>query len=492
MKNTLLRLTLCLALLASFSSLKAQVSAPTANYTYRLVDDTGAQVSMPVYIFFASDPNAEVGTLTVAAGADAYQWYKLDSQNATYVPVPAANGGNTNTVSGLGEGGYKVTLTMPAGTTTLFAWVVVDALTLGDIATFNQCDGLRLELNMLSYRHTIAVFDLSTDSSPTQDGSGSMRQYNIFSEIKCSWTSSVNIHEGVENPSEAWKETQLFYTVISAPPPLFNASYSVTISNAFGNKAVQVVNGSIVVDGNGNPLLTHATPVIPAIAVYPSMRIEELKDNVWMETVEPHGSALYRLRFNHSKSINADTYAWVGYNNNLRVQTRGRILWADTVTDRYMDVYPRYMHLGRELDGYLPGEYPIKLVVSNRYGCIDSIPKPGVSLVIKVDPSKFDPKSMPNVFTPNGDGINDVFKFVKGQEPVSLNTIDLRIFDRGGRELYRYAGDASEWKGWNGRVNGTGADCTSGVYYYLISARGWDEESFGGQAYRGYVHLFRK
>ncbi len=71
-----------------------------------------------------------------------------------------------------------------------------------------------------------------------------------------------------------------------------------------------------------------------------------------------------------------------------------------------------------------------------------------------------------NVFTPNGDGINDVFI------PVSFSrvkTVEMKIYDRWGNLLYTTT-DLNN--GWDGKRNGV--DCTEGVYFYTITFRGVD------------------
>jgi len=73
---------------------------------------------------------------------------------------------------------------------------------------------------------------------------------------------------------------------------------------------------------------------------------------------------------------------------------------------------------------------------------------------------------VPNVFTPNGDGSNDEFS-VLYQSIVSFNCI---IFNRWGKKIYEWS-DVS--KGWDGKTEG-GKQCSDGVYYYILSAKGVD------------------
>lgn len=67
---------------------------------------------------------------------------------------------------------------------------------------------------------------------------------------------------------------------------------------------------------------------------------------------------------------------------------------------------------------------------------------------------------MPNVFTPNNDGINDNFIPIKYEEIVTAN---LRILNRWGQELY-YSDNLQN--GWNGYFREK--TCTEGVYYWIV------------------------
>lgn len=74
---------------------------------------------------------------------------------------------------------------------------------------------------------------------------------------------------------------------------------------------------------------------------------------------------------------------------------------------------------------------------------------------------------MPNAFSPNGDGINDIYKAKEGwQSIVEFKAI---IFNRWGQKIYEWDDPAG---GWDGRHNGR--DVPDGVYYCLVKARGAD------------------
>jgi gliding motility-associated-like protein len=68
---------------------------------------------------------------------------------------------------------------------------------------------------------------------------------------------------------------------------------------------------------------------------------------------------------------------------------------------------------------------------------------------------------VPNAFSPNGDGMNDVF-MMKG-DGLSIVDFRLSIFDRWGGEVFSGEGVSS---GWDGKK--AGKDCPGGVYVYKI------------------------
>lgn len=65
---------------------------------------------------------------------------------------------------------------------------------------------------------------------------------------------------------------------------------------------------------------------------------------------------------------------------------------------------------------------------------------------------------IPNVFTPNGDGINDFF-VIEGLD--CLDRVEVLIFNRWGNEVYRNDNYRNDWAGLN---------LNEGVYYYLITS----------------------
>ena len=115
------------------------------------------------------------------------------------------------------------------------------------------------------------------------------------------------------------------------------------------------------------------------------------------------------------------------------------------------------------------GSYTIRYYITNLYGCTDSVVK---QLNINPNYSTF----IPNSFTPNNDGDNDIFY------PVStgFNSYNMKIFDRWGGIIF----DEDDLA-WDGNTNGK---IIGGLYSYSITILDFKDKPF---IYTGLVNLIR-
>lgn len=113
--------------------------------------------------------------------------------------------------------------------------------------------------------------------------------------------------------------------------------------------------------------------------------------------------------------------------------------------------------------------YTVTLVATNGNPlCNDT-----TSLFIYVDISPY--IEVPNVFSPNGDGLNENFS-VKYRGYKNLN---LMIYNRWGNKLFETTDPAT---GWNG------SDASEGTYFYIVTGKGNDNKDFEA---KGYLTLVR-
>ncbi len=115
------------------------------------------------------------------------------------------------------------------------------------------------------------------------------------------------------------------------------------------------------------------------------------------------------------------------------------------------------------------GTYCPMLVIENIKGCVDTITE-----CFHVDP--IFALYIPDAFTPNGDGLNDVFQ-PKG---VYVKSFEMYIYDRWGMEIF-HTKDINQ--GWNGTMHSGSTIVQEDSYVYKIIATDWSnvQHSYVGQ-----------
>lgn len=89
----------------------------------------------------------------------------------------------------------------------------------------------------------------------------------------------------------------------------------------------------------------------------------------------------------------------------------------------------------------------------------------------------------PNVFTPDGDGSNEVWTSL--EQPDGFNSFEVKIFNRWGNVMYVYDKVSGSWDG----KNSSGALASEGVYFYTVTAITKNNKEIKRQ---GFFHLIRK
>lgn len=93
---------------------------------------------------------------------------------------------------------------------------------------------------------------------------------------------------------------------------------------------------------------------------------------------------------------------------------------------------------------------------------------------------------LPNVFTPNGDGTNDLFIPFPYR---NVKDVDIKIYDRWGTLVYETTNPDVNW---DGRDMKSGKLCTDGVYYYTCVVNEVRLQGVVPRELKGFVHLFGK
>jgi gliding motility-associated-like protein/uncharacterized repeat protein (TIGR01451 family) len=95
---------------------------------------------------------------------------------------------------------------------------------------------------------------------------------------------------------------------------------------------------------------------------------------------------------------------------------------------------------------------------------------------IAVDYKKINSLKIPNIFTPNGDGMNEAF-VIPGLENYHDN--EITIFNRAGSSIYQKKSYQNDWDGSN---------LSDGTYFYILKVKIGDDKT---DIYKGYVTLLR-
>ncbi len=165
----------------------------------------------------------------------------------------------------------------------------------------------------------------------------------------------------------------------------------------------------------------------------------------------------------------SDTIICAGDSLMLTAASVGSVFWSSSAS------YQTIIHSGNNFQ--LPALFsPVTYFPFVQ----DSVCKSGFSsITVNID-EHCNTIIVPNVFTPNGDGINDFFPGGNG-----YYFVDIRIYNRWGQIVY--AGFKIR-HGWDGRSS-DGEFVPDGTYYYVLSAYFYDNTV---QRNNGFITLIKK
>jgi gliding motility-associated-like protein len=133
------------------------------------------------------------------------------------------------------------------------------------------------------------------------------------------------------------------------------------------------------------------------------------------------------------------------------------VKWAYLNRSWQKDIVSDKISFREKLEFAAAGEYTFYTTAQNAWGCAAAD-----TLVYAFEPGDRLAFSLPNVFTPNGDGVNDYLEWPAQLEPC-LEKIE--IFDRWGALVCALSKGAANWN----LTDTSGARLAPGVYFYLLT-----------------------
>jgi gliding motility-associated-like protein len=325
----------------------------------------------------------------------------------------------------------------------------------------------------------------------------------IYTETGVSTSSLNNLDEGgykVDIDSAGIHDTSLVGWIFFDKPPLVEAmllqqlcfrvalkgNYSFAVNNFYYN---DTITGLPVILPNEMTFMWSSDPY--SIIPYPDAEINPVTYSPPLEDVT------YKLKVNSLGCSNESSFFYKSIHIKADFSVdpdKGEAPLEVAFTDKSIRALKYTWEFGDDTISelanpephiyYKPGEYSVKLTIESELHCIDSMRFDK----IVVEPSMLD--LIPNVFTPNGDGFNNFFMI----QSKSLRYVSMEVFSRSGLKVYSFYGEGErlrEWQGWDGNINNSSIEAKPGIYFYIISARGWDDVEYNSKVYRGFVYLYR-
>ncbi len=420
----------------------AQISSPSA-----FSEATEYSDSNMIFVFCGDQVSSGILTASdsTESGGFNYTWFKYNETTQDFTDSISSftinNNSTSSTATGLSIGGYKVILNDGSSIQEYIAWIYINNELTVEIQFHeeNDCDYLALLTD--PYYHTTTFFDTP------------FIYYDPDTKESYTLRNKINTYEWAASPSmDNFRSYNGPFTSIGEDPtdndselPTENTTFSVLVTDRFGCTTEDDT----------------AYMAIETDADFSWTTIDD-KTNEIISTgnsdAEISGSAPLKVRFSN-ESLNGESYIWFF----------GDTLWNNDVDTVFTNDYllePEHTYYFSAADS--GKTYVLRMYSESEFGCVDSI-----FLNIKVEPSEVE---FPNVFTPNGDNINDIFIVKEGYK--SIRDFKIVIFTRAGQLVHEYEGDIRDWEGWDGKIKNSNREAAAGNYFFVVEITGWDNVDY--------------
>jgi len=430
-------------------------------------------------------------TLYTVVGTGLNGCTNTDTVSVIVQPVPAANAGNNTSICE----GQSTTLNATTNGSGTFSWSPSSSLSNSSIAnpvaspttTTTYTVTVTSSICSATSQVTVTVNPVPVASASTSNSSicaGNSTQLNATGGGTYSWSPSAGLSSATSaNPTASPTSTTTYtVTVSTALGCTATATVTINVINALsiGNSTVVAEtcgsnNGSITTGAitGGNPPFTYSLNGGASQSANTFTNL--LAGNYTITVTDASGcAATQNVTVNQVLGVNASFTATppsgvhpllVNFTNTTTGATD--YSW-DFGNGSFSTLTNPSTTYGQE------GQYTVLLVAyNNDPTCADT----ATFTIFVFDEIVLE---VPNVFTPNGDGVNDIF-FVRAN---GVSKIEGEIYNRWGKKIATWSGTPSSTLGWDGKINGNAAE--DGAYYYIIKAQGSDGKEI---TEKGYLQL---
>ena len=204
-----------------------------------------------------------------------------------------------------------------------------------------------------------------------------------------------------------------------------------------------------------SPKVQYKLPIKPSPVATFEMNYTDTNNvalvNVPHTTSPIYGLTPFIVNFNALNTVASDTVVWY-HHWEVQPPNASEINTTNSSNVNWNYILPNLDNNGQLISGATA--YINQLVVINEFGCSDTA---------QVEVYSVASEQFYNVFTPNGDGQNDLFTV-----PVfGLIDYKVQIFNRWGKKVYEWTDPTSGW---------AGEDQPDGVYFYVVTGMNNDSE----------------